>query len=301
MKQNRRAFLQSAALAAAGLPLLSATSFAKENAAKAPFKISLAEWSLHRALSEKKMTNLDFPVKAARDFGIYGVEYVNVFFKDTSTPYLNELLKITRDNNVSNVLIMIDSEGSLGDPDQETRNKAVDNHHKWVDAAKFLGCHSIRVNAAGTGSESQVADAVVESLSKLSAYASKQDINVIVENHGGYSSNGKWLSGVMKRVNLKNCGTLPDFGNFRISAAEEYDRYTGIAEMMPFAKGVSAKSHDFDADGNEIHTDCYRMLKIVMDSGYKGWIDIEYEGNTLGEPEGILATKHLLEKVFASL
>lgn len=296
MTQSRREFLQMAALAAVGIPLLSNSSFGREALAKPRFKISLAEWSLHKALWTKEMTNLDFPVKAAKDFGIYGVEYVSTFFKDTSTEYLNELLKISKDNNVTNVLIMVDGQGSLGDADAANRNKAVENHHRWVEAAKFLGCHSIRVNAAGKGTETEVADAVVESLSKLSAFAAPLKMNVVVENHGGISSNGKWLSGVMKRVNMKNCGTLPDFGNFY-----EYDRYLGMQDLMPFAKGVSAKSYDFDAEGNEVKIDFYRIMKIVKDSGYKGWVGIEYEGSKLSEPEGIMATKQLLEKSFASV
>jgi sugar phosphate isomerase/epimerase len=301
MTQSRREFLQLAALAAAGIPLLSNASYARESGAKSPFKISLAEWSLHKSLWAKEMTNLDFPVKAAKDFGIFGVEYVSSFFKDTTAEYLNELLKITKDNNVTNVLIMVDGQGNMGDKDEAIRNKAVDNHHRWVEAAKSLGCHSIRVNAAGKGTETEVADAMVDSLTKLSTFAAGLDINVVVENHGGFSSNGKWLSGVMKRVNLKNCGTLPDFGNFRVSATEEYDRYLGIQELMPYAKGASAKSYDFDADGNEVKIDFYRIMKIIKDSGYKGWIDVEYEGSKLSEPEGIMATKHLLEKAFASV
>jgi sugar phosphate isomerase/epimerase len=296
MTQSRREFLQMAALAAAGIPLLSNSSFGREALAKPRFKISLAEWSLHKALWAKEMTNLDFPVKAAKDFGIFGVEYVSTFFKDTSTEYLNELLKISKDNNVTNVLIMVDGQGSLGDADAANRNKAVENHHRWVEAAKFLGCHSIRVNAAGKGTETEVADAVVESLSKLSAFAAPLKMNVVVENHGGISSNGQWLSGVMKRVNMKNCGTLPDFGNFY-----EYDRYLGMQDLMPFAKGVSAKSYDFDAEGNEVKIDYYRIMKIVKDSGYKGWVGIEYEGSKLSEPEGIKATKRLLEKSFESV
>jgi sugar phosphate isomerase/epimerase len=299
MKQSRRTFLQTAAFAAAGIPLLSSSSSAFESMARKRFKISLAEWSLHKALFAKEMTNLEFPVRAAKEFGIFGVEYVNVFFKDTSAEYLNELLKITKDNNVTNVLIMVDQEGSLGDTNKEARDKAVNNHHKWVEAADFLGCRSIRVNAAGQGTQEEVADAVVESLTNLCTFAAKSKINVIVENHGGYSSNGKWLSGIMKRVNMKNCGTLPDFGNFSISQDEEYNRYTGMTELMPFAKGVSAKSHDFDANGSEVHTDFVRMMNIVRDSGYKGWIDVEYEGGILSEPEGIMATKKLLERVIA--
>jgi sugar phosphate isomerase/epimerase len=301
MKQNRREFLHTAAVAAAGIPLLSSASIGKKIKTDSLFKLSLAEWSLHRALFAKKMTNLEFPVKAANEFGIYGVEYVSTFFKDTSPEYLTELLKITKDNKVTSVLIMVDNEGDLGNTDAVIRNTAVDKHHRWVDAARFLGCHSIRVNARGMGTNEEVANAAVDSLTKLSEYAAKQDINVIVENHGGISSNGKWLTGVMARVNMKNCGTLPDFGNFRISATENYDRYQGVQEMMPYAKGVSGKSYDFDADGNEVTMDFYRLMKIVKESGYRGWIDIEYEGTRLTEPEGIIATKRLLEKAIAAL
>jgi sugar phosphate isomerase/epimerase len=117
-----------------------------------------------------------------------------------------------------------------------------------------------------------------------------------VENHGGLSSNGDWLAGVMKLVNKPNCGTLPDFGNFH-----DYDRYRGVEELLPFAKGVSAKSHEFDADGNEVRTDYRRMLRMVVAAGYCGWVGVEYEGNGLSEPEGILATKKLLEKVRSEL
>jgi len=301
MKQTRRAFLQATALAAAGIPLLRNKAFGMEPSAKPLFKISLAEWSLHKALWGKQMTHLDFPVKAAKEFGIFGVEYVSSFFKDTSAEYLNELLKITKDNNVTNVLIMVDGQGNMGDKDEAIRNKAVENHHRWVEAASFLGCHTIRVNAAGKGTETEVADATVDSLTKLATFAATLKINVVVENHGGFSSNGKWLSGVMKRVNMKNCGTLPDFGNFRVSATEEYDRYLGIEELMPFAKGVSAKSYDFDAEGNEVKMDYFRIMKIVKESGYKGFVGIEYEGSKLPEPEGIMATKRLLEKAFASV
>jgi sugar phosphate isomerase/epimerase len=299
MKQNRREFLQTASVAAASIPLLSTSSFS--TAGKPKYKLSLAEWSLNKALFSKKMTNLDFPVKAAKEFGLFGVEYVSVFFKDTSPAYLNELLKITKDNGVTNVLIMVDNEGDLGSTDTNIRNQGIEKHHRWVDAARFLGCKSIRVNARGKGTPEEVATAAVDSLTKLSEYGAKQDINIIVENHGGISSNGKWLTGIMERVNMKNCGTLPDFGNFRISETEEYDRYLGVQEMMKYAKGVSGKSWDFDAEGNETKMDFYRLMKIVKDSGYKGWIDIEYEGTRLSEPEGIMATKKLLEKIIATL
>ncbi len=267
------------------------------------FSISLAEWSLHKALRANEMTNLDFIRMARTEFGIGAVEYVNQFFMDKANDkaYLAEMNQIAADHDVKNVLIMIDSEGSLGASDDAERTKAIENHYKWVEAAKELGCHSIRVNARGNGTFEEVADNAVDGLSRLSEFAKDYEIGVIVENHGGPSSNGEWLAGVMSRVNMPNCGTLPDFGNFCIERSEgkcidEYDRYKGVKELMPYAKGVSAKSHDFDSEGNETNTDYSKMLSIVKEAGYTGYIGIEYEGSTLGEIEGIKATKALLEK-----
>jgi sugar phosphate isomerase/epimerase len=294
---DRRDFLTGSLSAAAGLGLAGLATAAKP--ADTPlFRISLAEWSFHRALFGKKMTNLDFPRLAKKEFGIEGVEYVNQFFKDKAKDkkYLAELKKRCDDLGVRSVLIMCDGEGALGDPDAKKRTQAVENHYKWVEAAKFLGCHSIRVNAYSKGNYDEQLKLVVDGLSRLTAFGAKLDINVIVENHGGLSSNGTWLATVMKQVNSPRCGTLPDFGNFG-----SYDRYKGVKEMMPFAKGVSAKSHDFDDKGNETHTDYLKMMKIVLDAGYRGFVGIEYEGRKLSEPEGVRATKRLLERVRTEL
>jgi sugar phosphate isomerase/epimerase len=290
---DRRAFLHASVATSAGVALL--PELVGADSTKPPlFKISLAEWSLHRALFGKKMTNLDFPRVAKKDYGIDAVEYVNQFFKDRANDnkYLTELKKVCEDNGVKSVLIMCDGEGALGDTDAKKRQKAVENHFKWVEAAKFLGCHSIRVNAYSSGSYQEQIDRAADGLRKLCEFADKHDINVIVENHGGNSSNGQWMVAVMKKADHKRAGTLPDFGNFG-----KYDRYKGVKEMMPYAKGVSAKSHDFDDAGNEKHTDYLKMLAIVLDAGYRGHLGIEYEGRGLSEPDGIRATKKLLEKV----
>lgn len=269
------------------------------------FKISLAEWSLHQALFGGKMTNMDFPSVAKNTYGINAIEYVNQFFKDKAkdTNYLSELKKRCDDLEVKSVLIMCDGEGDLGDEDTQKRNIAVENHYKWADAAKFLGCHSIRVNARGNGTAEEVSKRATEGLRKLSEYAISMNIGVIVENHGGYSSDGKWLSNVIQNVGLPNCGTLPDFGNFCIKhdpkdwkiCYESYDKYKGTEELMPFAKGVSAKSYEFNADGDCIETDYKKMLSIVKKAGYTGHIGIEFEGS-LSEEEGIKKTKALLQK-----
>ncbi len=258
------------------------------------FKISLAEWSLNKSLFKKTITNMDFPRIAKETYGLDAVEYVNQFFKDKAedTQYLTQLKNECEKYGVKSLIIMIDGEGNLADTSATARNKAVENHYKWVKAAKFLGCHSIRVNAAGRGTMGQMQAAAIDGLTKLSTYAADYGINVIVENHGGNSSYGKWLAEIMKSVNKPNCGTLPDLGNFY-----EYDRYKGVTELMPYAKGVSAKTHDFDANGNETQIDYEKMMKIIADSGFKGYIDVEYEGTKLSEEEGIKATIALLKRV----
>ncbi len=275
-------------------------------------KISLAEWSFHKALKSDKMKHLDF-ASQARALGFGGVEYVNQFFKDKAqdTTYLNLMNQKAKDAGVEQLLIMIDGEGDLGDQNEQKRRETIQNHLKWIDAAAYLHCHSIRVNAGGQGSAEKVSESVIKSLSELSDYASKKNINVIVENHGGYSSDGKWLAHVISSVNKKNCGTLPDFGNFCLESKKDkngksecissYDRYTGVEELIPFAKAVSAKSFDFGELGFETTIDYLRMLEIVRNAGYTGYIGVEYEGESLTEEEGILATKHLIEKCWEQL
>jgi L-ribulose-5-phosphate 3-epimerase len=288
---NRRRFLASTAAAAAALGFTgSATAAGKEPL----FKISLAEWSLNKALFSKKITNLDFPRIAKSEFGITAVEYVNQFWMDKAkdAAYVAELKKITSGEGITNVLIMCDDEGDLGAANQKKRRKAVENHFKWVEAARELGCHSIRVNAYSSGSREKQSDRAADGLRQLGEFAAQHQLNVIVENHGGLSSRGDWLVATIKKAGLKNVGTLPDFGNFT-----EYDRYKAVEEMMPFAKGVSAKSHDFDKQGNEIHTDYRRMMKIVLAANYHGFVGVEYEGSKLDEYTGIRLTKKLLETV----
>ena len=294
---------------AAGISIASNTGCATAGSGSKPwFDISLAEWSLHRTLREKKtITNLDFPRVARRDFSLGAVEYVNQFFMDKARDqtYLAELKAVCTGEGVRSVLIMCDGEGNLGDPDSAKRQAAVENHHKWADAAMFLGCHSIRVNAAtgGVGSFEEQQKRAADGLATLGDYCRSLSLNTIVENHGGLSSNGAWLAGVMRMIGKPNVGTLPDFGNFVVNyqTREEYDRYQGTQELMPFAKGVSAKSHEFDTAGNETKTDYRRMLKIVKDAGYRGHIGIEYEGGNPDEYAGIRATKKLLEVVRTEL
>jgi len=313
MNYNRRHFIRTLAGSTAGVAALGSLTGMINACTSSPdlfFRISLAQWSLNRRFAlwrpggytETKSDPLDFPVVARQECGIDAIEYVNTFFYDRAEDhdFLGELNRRCEGEDVQSLLIMVDAEGNLGDPDENSRTEAIIRHHKWVEAAKFLGCHSIRVNARSSGTWEEQMKLASDGLRSLCEFADPHGVNVIVENHGGLSSNGEWLSGVMKMVDHPRCGTLPDFGNFRIAEGEEYDRYKGVEELMPWAKGVSAKSHEFDENGFEIRTDYRRMLQIVKDAGYTGYVGIEYEGaeDQIG---GILATKALLEKVGAEL
>jgi L-ribulose-5-phosphate 3-epimerase len=268
-----------------------------------PFLISLAQWSLHRTIRAGELDHLDFARVARREFGIDAIEYVNTFFMDRARDraYLAEMNARAAGEGVVQHLIMCDGEGRLGDPDAAARSRAVENHHKWVDAAATLGCALIRVNAASAGTAEEQAELVVDGLRRLTEYGATAGLDVVVENHGGLSSNAAWLAEVIRRVDHPRCGTLPDFGNFRIGPDEVYDRYRGVAELMPFARAVSAKSFDFDDEGNETTLDFRRLLRIVTGAGYRSWVGIEYEGRRLPEREGITATQRLLERIRAEM
>jgi sugar phosphate isomerase/epimerase len=249
------------------------------------------------------MSHLDFITRARKDHGLDGVEYVNQFFMDKARDqgYLREMIDRAQGEGVRSLLIMCDGEGDLGDPAASERARAVENHRKWVEAAKTLGCHSVRVNARSNPDlpYEEQEKLAADGLRSLCELADPHGVGVLVENHGGLSSNGAWLSAVMKRIAHPRIGTLPDFGNFRLRETPEewYDRYQGVAELMPFARAVSAKSHDFDDNGGETTTDFMKMMRIVLDAGYRGYVGIEYEGETLSEAQGVEKTKALLSRV----
>ncbi len=301
---HRRSFLRGSA-AVTLAPLAFGACSSTDAAKRQMFQISLAQWSLNKRLrnmAEPALDNLEFAA-TARALGIDAIEYVNQFFKDKARDesYLGEMKKRAGDAGVRSLLIMVDGEGWLGDPDAQKRTNSVEQHRKWLDAAKFLGCHSIRVNAGSSGSYAEQQELAADGLRRLCEFADPLGLDVIVENHGGLSSDGAWLADVMQKVDHPRVGTLPDFGNFHIGDGKWYDRYRGVEELMPFAKAVSAKSHEFDADGNETKTDYERMMRIVLAAGYDGYVGIEYEGHGMTEEEGILATKALLERVRTKL
>lgn len=325
---SRRDFVKRSVVVAAGFTAAARHAEADHLQSASPlFEISLAEWSLHRAifgdwladagfseLTRRLRTDprsalqgsldpLDFAKTARREFGIDAVEYVNTFFFDraTDSDYLRAMKTRADDEGVRSLLIMCDSEGRLGDPDPADRAAAIENHRKWLDAAAFLGCHAIRVNAASAGSRDEQARLAADGLARLAALGDEVGLDVIVENHGGLSSDGIWLTGVLESAGHPRLGTLPDFGNFDLGDGERYDNYRGVAEMMPYARAVSAKSFDFGQDGEESTLDFERLLRTVLDAGYRGHIGVEYEGTRLSEPDGIRATKSLLERVRGQL
>ena len=310
---NRKQFLSLTGITTLGMalpiPVFSNTTVKN--------KISLAQWSMNKSFFSEKKDPLEFAVYAA-SMGFAGVEYVNQFYFDqlkngtVSSKNVKRLSKTlnkhAKDNNISNVLIMVDEEGKLASASSEVIKRSIEQHKKWVELAAELGCHSIRVNLSGEKDSTIWINQSVEGLTGLCEFSKTMGINVIVENHGGLSSNAALLAQVMKKTNLDNCGTLPDFGNFCISSGwgsdsgckERYDIYKGVTELMPFAKSVSAKSYDFDENGNETKIDYQKMINIVKEHRYDGFIGVEYEGSRLGEKEGILATKNLIQRCLDS-
>ncbi|MGZ0172484.1 MAG: sugar phosphate isomerase/epimerase family protein [Planctomycetales bacterium] len=286
---SRRQFLAQSSLTSAAL--WAGQSATAADRKQPVFKISLAQWTINRELKSGKIDNLDF-AKVAHDHGIFALEYVNQFFMDKANnkPYLAEMKKRAADLGVKSLIIMCDREGNIGNPDTAKRQQTVDNHRKWIDAAKFLGCHSIRVNAASAGTWNEQVKLAADGLAKLTELGAEQDINVIVENHGGLSSNADWLAEVIQAVDHKRCGTLPDFGNFRIKDGESYDSYRGIKKLMKWAKGVSVKDIVWDDKAKQSPLDYDRMLKIVLDTGFNGYCGIEHGGF-----EGLEASRKALE------
>ncbi len=326
MKNTKQILSKTAALFLLGMVVVSSfscknTSEKKsetvtEVAQAAELKLSLAQWSIHRMIFEENVDPYTFAQKA-HDWGFEGLEYVSAlyynelgaanFSKEAMDHFVKRSNEEAKKYGMTNVLIMIDGQGNLATTDAQERKSAVENHYKWVDAAAQMGCHSIRVNLSGSTDLEVWTPAAVDGLTQLGTYAAEKNINIIVENHGGLSSNADYLTAVMAQVNMDNVGTLPDFGNFCIrrndpadygsGCAEEYDRYDGVEKLMKYAKAVSAKSHDFNEAGDEIHSDYYRIMKSVVDAGYTGFVGVEYEGNVHSEEEGILLTRDLLKKI----
>ena len=306
---KRRNFIQTSLFGAAALsvnPLIRSCTSPKA------LKISLAQWSLHRAFWESKLDPVDFASISMDTYGIDAVEYVNGFYKESAEDesFWQKMKERSDGAGVQNLVMMVDDEGDLGTADAELRKQAVLNHHKWVHAARILGCHSVRVNAFGDPDREIYRESIMDGMSRLAEYAAKSDVHIVIENHGLFSSDAALIAGIIEEVNMPNFGAFPDFGNWCLSAKwgstqgecdEAYDRYQGVAELLPHARAVSAKSYNFNEKGEDRKIDYYKMLKIVKDSAYNGHIGIEYEGTEKGEHEGILMTRALMEKVWSTL
>ena len=304
--------MASAAIVIPTVAVKAGTHFTKSNMIQQP-KISLAQWSMHKALQKGEVKATDFAAIAKNKYQIKAIEYVNQFYVDQvkNEKFWNQMKMKAKDEGVQSLLIMVDSEGELGNPNSAERKTAVENHFKWVNAAKLLGCHSIRVNAFGQADMDTLKSTLVDGLGQLANYGKKEGINVLIENHGLHTSDASFMTAIIKEVGNPYLGTLPDFGNWCLNkewgstqnnqCTNVYDRYKGVEEFLPFAKGVSAKTYDFDADGNETIMDYERLLTVVKTSGFDGYIGIEYEGERLSEAEGITATKQLIEKVWLNL
>ena len=309
---SRRQFLHTSLLS--GAAIMSGGTLSNVTAAATPkkfhFDLSLAQWSLHKALFANEVTTLDFPGIARKTYDIGAVEYVNQFFyeKAKNKTFLTELKNRCNDNGVVSSLIMVDKEPELASSDKNVRAAGIEGHKKWIDAATVLGCTAIRINLHGSGTLEQWTNGSVESLRKLAAIGKPLGIKILVENHGGFSSNGKYVADVMRLANHSNIGTMPDFGNFCVRrevpgdlwqspCVEQYDIYQGVAELMPYAGAFSAKSFNFDDQGNESGIDFLAMFTLMRASKYRGYVGIEYEGEKMSEDAGIRATKTLIEKV----
>ncbi len=292
-----------------GATALAATPLIARTAHQKALQISLAQWSLHRSFNDGILDPVDFASIAMEKYKIDAVEYVNGFYHDSATDekFWNIMKARSTDAGVKNLVLMVDDEGDLGTAKEKERMKSVENHYKWVHAAKILGCHTMRVNAFGDSDREIYRASIMDGMAKLADYAAKLDINIVIENHGLFSSDAALIAGIIKEVNRPNFGALPDFGNWCLSAKwgttqgdcdKVYDRYQGVAELLPYAKAVSAKSYNFNEKGEDTRIDYFKMMKIVKESDYNGYIGIEYEGMEKSEHEGILITRELMKKAW---
>ncbi|TMM56846.1 TIM barrel protein [Maribacter algarum] len=311
--KSRRTFIKKTTLAATAISMPSLYACGIKSEYNMP-KISLAQWSLNRSFFSKELNPVQFANLAKNDYGISAVEYVNQFYADNATneKFWNEMTTRATDAGVQSLIMMVDEEEKLGDLNTGKRKKAVEDHYKWVNAAKILGCHSVRVNAFGEGSPDELEASLIDGLGRLTEYAAKEEINVIIENHGLHTSNASFMTGIIKAVDNSYLGTLPDFGNWCLNAewgstetakncTNIYPSDVGLREFLPYAKGVSAKSYAFDSNGNETVIEYPKLLKLVKESKFDGHIGIEFEGENMSEPQGIKATKNLIERVWKNL
>ena len=329
MNYSRRKFLKNT-FSVYSTTLLAPNLFAN-NIDKSKLDIGLQMYSFAPLIMQGKFDLLGFPDLVKNTYGINGAEYWSIPFmgRENDKDFLNDIKRRSDDNGVDNLIILVDdidiktmqSGPSLASSNKNDRDTAIDYHKKWIDVAKEIGCHSIRVNLKSDESDNKkILDNSSESISRLIEFSKQDNISIVIENHGGITADADWLVSLIKNVDNKYVGTLPDFGDYNFCVdrgalnfddigkvcKNQYDKYLGVKKLMPYAKGVSAKSHEFGKDGEELSTNYSRMIKIISESNYKGYITIEYEGAMMGmfggegtylnPHEGILATKKLINK-----
>ena len=290
--QNRRLFLQSLGIGSCGLSL-GTNLFGKDKSDPSRFPIGIQEYTFNRILRSGKLKHLDYPAMVKKELGIEHVEYWSRPFegKHTDKKFVGELNSRTKGEGISNVLILVDEKHELDHEKKSERDKSVDLHKGWIDCAAQLGCDAIRVNCRMGGDPKDNLNRAVDGVGRLCEYAKDTSVKVVIEPHGRNSQNPDWLLAVMKELNHPHAGILPDFNNFG-----SYDRYSAVEKTLPFAPAVCAKALKFDDEGNETHTDYFKMLKIVYESTFSGVISIEFEGHGVDPIVGSRMTQDLILK-----
>lgn len=292
-------------------------------------RISLSQWSFHRAILGSSMEDYATFTKLlhskpervlqghldsrdilniANSLGIKKVDLVNVLFfgHAMDKPWLNEFIAKAKSFNTSFQVLMCDQAGNLGASSQLARKQSINAHIVWLETAVYLGCKQLRVNAIGDGSYLSQLRQCADSLSKLGAIAESMGIELLVENHGYASNNGAWLAMLIEETNHDNVKVFADFDNFfmggwDLSPERRYDRIQGLLDLAPFTAGVSAKSHDFGALGDETTIDFRKCIAIFEENGFDGLYSAEYEGDRISELEGAISTVRLTSSILDSI
>ena len=249
--------------------------------------ISLAQWALVSEVQSGKWKTLDFPRIAREDFGIKGIEFVNTLFEVPTLGYLNRLKRNAEEHGVTMVLIMVDGEGETCTPSKEERKQTVINHRKWIDIAQYLGCHAIRTNCVGGRGidKDEALKWSAETYHMMLEHSVPAGISILIENHGGVSNDADWLVALMKEVDSKYFGVLPDWRE----PGGDFDNVGFLEKTLPYAGGMSFRNQPTE-ELNE------RMIRMTYDAGFRGWYGIESSGR-----ENIMKSKELLLRYLPDL
>lgn len=289
-KLKRREFLsKSVAAGVASSLIVPAEVLAGAAGPKRPTKndISLAQWALVQEIRDGKWKNSDFPRIAREDFDINGIEFVSTLFELPTYSYLKRLQRDAEKYKVTMVLIMVDDEGETCDPSREMRIQTAINHRKWVDIAKFLGCHSIRTNCRGPkdAPKDRALGWAADCYNRLLEYAAAAGIGILIENHGGLSNDPDWMISLFKKVDNPYFGSYPDWRG----PGREFDNYEYLRKMLPYAGGMSYRNQPTEEQ-------TARLIKLCRNSDYRGWYGIESGGRDEIKLGKKLLEKYLLQK-----